>query len=94
MSTPTLFELEPEMDASLTKARKGLREPIPRGYAALPGTGPEGETCKSCAHLTHRILSRPYIKCGLMKSYWTGGRGSDILARAPACKRWEKREQH
>lgn len=31
---------------------KPKRKPTPaRGYAASPGTGPEGETCGSCRHL-------------------------------------------
>lgn len=58
----------------------------PRGYAYHPGTGPEGETCGSCKH---DVPGRRWHKCGLR----TGGRGSDILARSPACKYWERPEQ-
>lgn len=61
------------------------------GYAATPGSGPAGETCKTCEHYTHRSLAKNYRKCALMAHAWTGGPGTDILARAPACSRWEKR---
>ena len=66
--------------------RKG---PQPRGYAAPPGTGPEGETCKTCRHLFRNEMSKTYLKCGKAQHKWTGGRASDILARAPACREWE-----
>lgn len=60
-----------------------------KGYAALPGTGPEGETCGSCKYLYRNRLSKTYLKCALMRRYWTGGAGTDVLAKAPACRRWE-----
>lgn len=60
------------------------------GYAAQPGTGPAGETCKSCKHYTHVMHARAYRKCGLMREFWTGGPGSDIKASSPACERWER----
>lgn len=61
----------------------------PNGYAAPPGSGPARETCKSCQHYAHHITGsrKSFPKCGLTK--WTSGRGSDILARSPACRRWE-----
>jgi hypothetical protein len=57
------------------------------GYAAQPGTGPSGETCKSCDHsyLKGGVSGR-YWKCGLVKE--TGGKGTDIRSTAPACKMW------
>jgi hypothetical protein len=62
-----------------------------RGYAAQPGTGPAGETCKTCRHAcrTNEQGSKQYWKCGLRRSDWTGGYGTDILARSPACSKWE-----
>lgn len=62
------------------------------GYAARPGTGPQGETCKSCRHKHANEMhsGRVFWKCGLMKHCWTGGRGSDVLMSSPACSRWEK----
>jgi hypothetical protein len=61
-----------------------------KGYADIPGTGPAGEFCKTCAHYTHRHLAGTYRKCALRAATWTGGYGSDILANAPACRKWEK----
>lgn len=61
----------------------------PKGYAAIPGTGPKGETCKSCRHLYRRRMSKTYLKCELMRRIWTGGAGTDIKASSPACQRWE-----
>lgn len=60
------------------------------GYAAPPGSGPDGEFCKTCAHsFPHRMGSKWY-KCELMRANWTHGRGTDILVNAKACLRWEK----
>jgi hypothetical protein len=80
------------LDRALTpQERQKLKDPVPRGHAALPGTGPVGETCKTCCHLYRREFAKTYLKCGLMKSYWSHGRGSDIRAADAACKRWEKK---
>lgn len=59
------------------------------GYAAIPGTGPTGETCRSCEHMVRKQISKTYLKCDLMSAHWTGGAGSDVRARSPACRRWE-----
>jgi hypothetical protein len=72
---------------------KAVRKPTrPNGYAAPPGTGPTGETCKSCEHAvrTSGSTAGTYRKCLLMKAHWTGGPGSDILFRSPACRKWER----
>lgn len=64
----------------------------PDAYAAFPGTGPEGFTCKQCKHYT-RVNSRTkkvYLKCGLIIS--TNGAGTDIKASSPACGRYLKRD--
>lgn len=60
-----------------------------RGHAWLPGTGPTGETCKTCKHYTLRQWAGTYRKCGLMEKNWTQGPGTDIRAKDPACKFWE-----
>lgn len=62
----------------------------PAGYADHPGTGPAGEFCRSCQH---RIQFRRWNKCDLARGKWTGGRASDILASAPACKFWKKKNR-
>lgn len=87
-STVDLFNL----DRALTpEERKRLRAgTTAKGYAALPGSGPAGETCGSCAHVVRRRLARTYLKCGLMRRGWTGGTASDVRKSAPACSRWAK----
>lgn len=70
--------------------RGGKHYVQPRGYAAPPGTGPAGETCKTCVHHVGIQMSRTYHKCALTKACWTGGAGTDIRVRSPACKKWEK----
>lgn len=76
----------------LTAAKpRGKHYVEPRGYAALPGTGPAGKCCRDCAHYTHKgNVAGSYPKCWLNRARWTGGRGSDILAKAPACSRYEE----
>jgi hypothetical protein len=58
-------------------------------HAAPPGSGPDGETCGSCANLVRKRMSKTYLKCSLMESKWTGGAGTDVRAKDPA---WSKRE--
>lgn len=60
------------------------------GHAWTPGTGPEGETCGTCKHLYRKRMSKTYLKCSLVESKWTGGGGTDVKARDPACKKWER----
>ena len=61
-------------------------------YFAPPGTGPQNETCGSCGHRVKKQVCGTYQKCGLMKRGWTGGSGTDIKCKAPACRGWEKGE--
>jgi hypothetical protein len=58
------------------------------GHAAAPGTGPEGETCRTCVHLAKVHLAKTYSKCGLMRAYWSGGQGTDVRLSDAACRRW------
>jgi hypothetical protein len=67
----------------------GRKSPMPRGYAAAPGTGPAGETCGTCRHLARHHCARSYPKCRLMEAVWTGGAATDVRVRSPACRRWE-----
>lgn len=66
--------------------QRGKHYVQPRGYFYHPGTGPEGETCGTCKHI---VGFRRWNKCNLNRARWTGGRGSDILVRAAACRYWE-----
>jgi hypothetical protein len=68
----------------------GRKSPKPSGHAAQPGTGPKGETCGSCAWLYRKRLGKTYRKCGLMEQHWTGGYGTDVRAKDPACSKWER----
>lgn len=79
-------EVSIEEARRLNKKRSG---PVPRGYAAQPGTGPDGETCGTCEHLVRKRMAKVYLKCALMRRHWTGGGGTDVRARAPACRNWE-----
>lgn len=77
----------------VTEVSEARRKPtVKNGYAAPPGTGPAGETCKSCEHAVRSSANTAgtYRKCLLMESVWTGGPGTDILFRSPACRHWEK----
>lgn len=85
MNQPDLFQIDrPPPIATPASGCKKIA-----GTAAKPGTGPFGETCKTCAHY---VVTRPgagkYRKCGLMRQHWTGGPGTDIKASYPACKFW------
>ena len=59
-----------------------------RGHAAMPGTGPNGETCRSCLHSVCKSLAKNYWKCELAKARWTGGGATDVRLRDPACAKW------
>lgn len=79
----------------IERISEARRKPTqPKGYAAPPGTGPTGERCRTCAHKrsTGSMCARVYWKCGLMEHAWTGGPGSDIRMRSPACRMWKKNE--
>lgn len=62
------------------------------GYFMMPGTGPAGETCRTCKHYSVSDRGK-YRKCLRMERRWTHGPGTDILARAPACSGWESPNQ-
>ena len=57
-----------------------------RGHAAWPGTGPDGEKCKTCKHITR---NNRYFKCNLTR--WTCGAATDIRCGDPACEKWDKK---
>jgi hypothetical protein len=78
--------LTPKERASLGPKRK---DPRPQGHVMPPGSGPKGETCKSCEHIFRNRMSKTYLKCGLNQAYWTGGPKSDIRAGDAACSKWE-----
>jgi hypothetical protein len=59
----------------------------PDAYAAPPGSGPAGMTCKDCKHAEGHGRSRTYWKCVLVRS--TNGAATDIRLRTPACRFFE-----
>ena len=85
--------VQPPLMALPESALRPLKLWKTRGHAARPGTGPAGETCGSCA--SYRSVqggTRCYPKCELRRSSWTGGPGSDIRKRDPACERWSAKQ--
>ena len=70
---------------------KPKRKTRPNGYAARPGSGPAFETCATCSHKVRVGNHKTFLKCGKLRAVWTHGPGTDILARTPACRFWEKR---
>jgi hypothetical protein len=61
------------------------REPK-KGYAARPGSGPKGMTCRTCLHAQQQDGgTRNYWKCAIIRHRWTHGPGTDIRLKSPAC---------
>ena len=76
--------------AGVAPSRKPTKK---NGYAAAPGTGPEGKRCSDCKHKLSmsNTGAKSWIKCELRRATWTNGEGTDILARSPACSKFEQR---
>lgn len=83
--------LNPDGPAMRPAERRRLfprsRQTKASGYFDEPGTGPEGETCKTCKHLLRHGRARIYHKCD--RTNWTFGPATDIRTRSPACRGWE-----
>lgn len=62
----------------------------PKGNAAPIGSGPPGETCRTCAHSRFIKFAKTYHKCALVKT--TGGPGTDIRLKWAACSRWQAKK--
>lgn len=83
--------VDPRIQAALNAPLKGSAN-LPKfkvggkAYPKAPGTGPAGETCRSCANATPHDCSRRYWKCGLVN--WTKGPATDIRLKSPACAFW------
>lgn len=61
----------------------------PRGNASPIGSGPAGETCRTCAHSYCYECAKRYWKCDLVKP--THSPKTDIRLKWAACSQWEKR---
>ena len=81
------------LEGATDTPRARTRPPKKTGYAARPGTGPEGETCKTCEHYVRvSYHGKLWRKCFLMRRFWTHGPGTDIKAGSPACRKWAQKE--
>lgn len=82
-----LFGIEID-DRTGHRRKRGSRRD--HAHAALPGTGPAGETCTTCAH-RRRVHGgvKVYQKCWLIRQNWTSGPGTDIRCKDPACRFWQ-----
>lgn len=59
-------------------------------YAGPPGSGPEGETCRTCEFKRYSHHSRAkHPKCGL-NVFATAGDATTIRTSAPACHLWRR----
>jgi hypothetical protein len=76
----------PPLKPKLSKNGKKKRDETPRGYAAPPGSGPEGFRCKQCEHFRRITYSKTYFKCDLLRPKWTHSFATDIRANSPSCK--------
>lgn len=70
---------------------KGKRDESARGNAAPIGSGPAGETCKSCIHARSTMFAKRYWKCDLVKA--TRSPKTDIRLKWAACSRFEKKPE-
>lgn len=85
----TLFGAPEEIKEEKTIWGAKKRKPtVANGYAAAPGTGPKGETCKTCDHHIIWSYAKNYHKCELLGKKLTHGTGTDIRVRSPSCSYW------
>lgn len=80
-------------ELSLREAMRLAHRAPPKktGHAFTPGTGPAGETCGTCRHLTRVSMGNTYLKCEKMRAHWTHGPGTDVRAKDAACSAFEPR---
>ena len=50
---------QPDLMVLPASALKARRKSKKHGHAAMPGTGPSGETCGTCEHLARKHISPP-----------------------------------
>ena len=84
MTQQDLFDAGERIPAEPVSRKKPPCTPAPIG------SGPVGETCKTCKHYTKVQWANTYRKCGLMLAHWTKGPGTDIRAGWAACEKWER----
>jgi len=91
MSTREQLEALWRRPGASARARTGKAvEGGPAGHAAPAGTGPAGESCRTCRHLAPVTPGgRRVHKCGLMRQRWTSSVRTDVRVSYPACACWE-----
>lgn len=63
----------------------------PHGYPEPPGSGPPGETCRTCEHrMKLRAGNKKFYKCDKNRHRWGNSTASDIVLKTPACRLWEQ----
>ena len=82
--------MEPDHDLFGNPVRDPARLTV-GGYPYKPGTGPAGQTCKTCANAYCKAMGKNYWKCRLVRA--TSGPGSDIRLKSPACRAWRVRAE-
>lgn len=82
---------EPLMLLPASALEAARKRPLRKGHAGTPGDGPASETCGSCDNFVRRHYAKVYLKCDLTRANWTGGGGTDVRARDPACPKWAVR---
>ena len=90
MSDERQYILLPECFDGLPVHKERYELGLPTCTPAKPGTGPVGQTCKTCKFY-RRVKYRDYVylKCGAVEEAWTHGAATDIKAKWPACSSWE-----
>ena len=88
---PSPFELK--LNAERIRAKE-IKNKIPRGYIATPGTGPKGETCRTCQHVVRvRLMGEQRLRCGLNQAKWKKTNRSRVIPTSPACSQWERGQE-
>lgn len=87
-------DISVEEARAIELAGKKKRKPTqPSGYATKPGSGPAGETCKTCCHAWRANHGNGHFwKCELVKP--TRGPGTDIRLKSPACSMWKRKSKN
>jgi hypothetical protein len=88
-----LFRVEPTLFGPMEIEPKPKRPVNKRCTPAPSGTGPEGETCKTCRHLARdKHHDYVHLKCGKVEHLWTRGAATDIRSGWAACSEWEEKQ--
>ena len=72
--------------------KRPYKSPPDYAHPAKPGTGPAGETCKTCSHCVRTRCRRNYYKCFLIKKNWTNAIGTDLRLKDQACMFFKKKD--